>query len=255
MKLLISPICIEEARIAFRGGCDIVDIKNVAEGSLGAQPPWVTEAIVSELAPLGATVSVALGDLPNKPGTAGLAAYAAARLGVHYIKAGLYGATNYSDALAMMASVTRSIRMVRKDILAVACGYADYRRFGGVPCDELVDAAGEAGADVVMVDTAVKDGKTLFDALRVDEIQRFVERGHEAGMMVALAGSIGLDHIETLCAIGPDIIGVRGAVCDGSDRRKQMSVRRIQELALRLRERSGAAAPVPMAQAACAAAN
>ena len=230
MKLLISPVCIEEARLAVSAGCDIVDIKNVAEGSLGAQQPWVTQRILAELSATGVAFSAALGDLPNKPGTAGLAAYAAARLGLDYIKAGLYGATNHDGALAMMTAVVRSIRMVSDDIKAVACGYADYKRFGGIGCDQLVAAAAKAGADVVMVDTAVKDGKSLFDALTFDQIKDFVERGHAAGMTVALAGSIALEHMDMLRKLGPDIIGVRGAVCEGSDRTRSISDQRLRRL-------------------------
>lgn len=230
MKLLVSPICIEEARIAVNAGCDILDIKNVAEGSLGAQAPWVIQEIVAELSRPGITLSATLGDLPNKPGTAGLAAYAAARLGLDYIKAGLYGATNHDEALAMMTAVVRAIRMVSADITAVACGYADYKRFGGVPCRELVTAAAAAGADLVMVDTAIKDGQSLFDALTVDEIRDFVDRGHAAGMLVALAGSISLAHIDVLFDIQPDIIGVRGAVCEGSNRKKGVNGEKVRHL-------------------------
>ena len=230
MKLLISPVCIEEARLAVSAGCDIIDIKNVAEGSLGAQRPWVTQEILSELSGTGVAFSAALGDLPNKPGTAGLAAYAVARLGLDYVKAGLYGATDHDEALAMMRAVVRSIRMVSDDIKAVACGYADYKRFGGVRCDQLVSASAKAGADVVMVDTAIKDGKNLFDALTFDEIKDFVERGHAAGMTVALAGSITLEHMDMLRKIGPDIIGVRGAVCEGGDRTRGISGARLRGL-------------------------
>ncbi len=46
MKALISPISIEEAKKVVAGGCDIADIKNVGEGSLGAQAPWVIKEIV-----------------------------------------------------------------------------------------------------------------------------------------------------------------------------------------------------------------
>ena len=236
MKCLISPTSFEEARVVVDAGCDIVDIKNVAEGSLGAQPPWVTHKIVSELSANGGIFSVALGDLPNKPGTIGLAAYAAAHLGLDYIKAGLYGATNYDEALAMMTSIVKSIRMVSDDAIAVASGYADYKRFGGVACDELVAAAKDSGSDVVMVDTAIKDGKTLFDALSVDEIKAFVDSGHEAGMKVALAGSIGVDDIDTICEIQPDIIGVRGAVCVDKNRKNPITAEGIQTLKKRLAE-------------------
>jgi uncharacterized protein (UPF0264 family) len=216
MKVLISPVSLEEAKIVVAGGCDIVDIKNVQEGSLGAQPPWAIQEIVGTFKGHGVLTSAALGDLPNKPGTVALAAYGAAQTGADYLKAGLYGAQNYDDALAMMTGVVRAIRMVDDNILKVACGYADYRRFGGVSPTDTIRAAKAAGADVVMLDTAVKDGKTLFDALSVEELKAFVGAAHEAGMLTALAGSIGTAHMEDLFEIDPDIVGVRGAVCDGS---------------------------------------
>ena len=36
MKVLISPTSLEEAEAVLAGGADIIDIKNPAEGSLGA---------------------------------------------------------------------------------------------------------------------------------------------------------------------------------------------------------------------------
>ena len=41
MKVLVSVISLEEARTVVELGADIIDIKNPAEGSLGAQPPQV----------------------------------------------------------------------------------------------------------------------------------------------------------------------------------------------------------------------
>lgn len=234
MKLLISPSSVAEARLVAEAGCDIVDVKNVAEGSLGAQPPWVIQQIINELGQVGATISVAIGDLPNQPGTIGLAAYGAAQLGPHYIKAGLYAATNQAQAYVMMSSVVKSIRMVSNNIIIVAAGYADFRRFGGVGTVDLIRAAADSGADVVMVDTYFKDGRNLFDAMRADELHRFVDQSHAMGMQVALAGSIGEAHLDQLMQIKPDIIGIRGAVCMDSDRTKSICVDRIRQLASRL---------------------
>lgn len=39
MKLLVSPINKEEAIAAYKGGADIIDVKNPKEGSLGANFP------------------------------------------------------------------------------------------------------------------------------------------------------------------------------------------------------------------------
>ena len=228
MKILISPLSLKEAHIVVAGGCDILDIKNVKEGSLGAQPPWVIQEIVNAFKGDGIVCSATLGDLPQKPGTASLAAYGAALCGVNYVKAGLYGARTYDDALVMMQHIQRAVRLVNQDILVVASGYADYRRFDGVSSDEVIAAARDSNCDVVMLDTAIKDGQTLFDNLTTGEIRNFVDSGHLAGLHVALAGSVTEADIEVLASIGPDIIGVRGAVCDSNDRTRSITVERVK---------------------------
>ena len=228
MKVLISPLSLEEAHIVAKGGCDILDIKNVKEGSLGAQAPWVVQDVVQAFKGDDIICSATLGDLPQKPGTASLAAYGVAKCGVNYVKAGLHGSKNYDDALEMMQHIRQAVRMVSDDILVVASGYADYRRFGGVSFSDVVAATRDSHSDVVMLDTAIKDGQTLLDAMTLDEIKEFVESGHEAGLLVALAGSVTEKDIEPLAKFGPDIIGVRGAVCDSNDRTRGITLERVQ---------------------------
>ena len=228
MKVLISPLSLEEAHIVAEGGCDILDIKNVKEGSLGAQSPWVVQEVVNAFKGDGIICSATLGDLPQKPGTASLAAFGVAKCGVNYVKAGLHGSRTYEDALEMMQHIHRAVRLVGDDILVVASGYADYRRFGGVSYEDVVAAARDSNCDVVMLDTAIKDGKTLLDAMTMDEIQDFIESGHEAGLLVALAGSVTQADIGSLAELGPDIIGVRGAVCDSNDRTRGITLERVQ---------------------------
>src|SRR5262249_17357968 len=151
---------------------------------------WQTRKVVELARPRSIRVSATLGDLPFKPGTASLAAYGAAEVGVSYIKAGLHGLNTYQQALEMMSAVKRAVRMASATADVVAAGYADYRRFGGLSSTDLVRAARDAECDGVMVDTAIKDGKTLFDNLSFDELREFVESAREARMFVALAGSL-----------------------------------------------------------------
>ena len=224
MQVIISPVSLEEAASIIEAKADIIDIKNVNEGSLGAQFPWNIAEIVDYIHGNGVTASATLGDLPYKPGTAALAAYGVAHCGVNYIKAGLHGLNTYAEALEMMDAIRRAVRMVSADAKVVALGYADYRRFNGLNKWVLVRAAKAAQCDVVMVDTAIKDGKTLFDVLTLDEIKDFVGMAKEANLQVALAGSIKAEHAEELLKIQPDIIGVRGAVCGGTDRYSKISV-------------------------------
>ncbi|MCB0568030.1 MAG: (5-formylfuran-3-yl)methyl phosphate synthase [Lewinellaceae bacterium] len=228
MKVLISVVSLAEARIAIKGGADILDIKNPLEGSLGAQFPWVLKEIAQEVKGSGILCSAALGDLPFKPGTAALAAFGAASCGAEYIKAGLLGAKNYQEAFEMMNGVAKATRLANPLALVVAAGYADYNRFGGIPYSLLVSAAADAGADVVMLDTAIKDGKALLDVMDRSEILRFIALGHEAGMQVALAGSIKEEHLEALSAMNPDVIGIRGAVCSRNDRKAGIAVDKVK---------------------------
>lgn len=229
MQVLISPVSLEEAASILDTDVDIIDVKNVNEGSLGAQFPWHTCEVVKLTRPRGIKTSATLGDLPYKPGTASLAAFGSAKCGVSYIKAGLYGLNTYEQALNMMSAVHRAVRMVGDDIDVVAAGYADYRRFDGLNTKNLINAAADAGCDVVMVDTAIKDGSTLFDALSVDEIQEFIGRSRERKLRVALAGSIKSEHCDLLVELSPDIIGVRGAVCEGTDRKTRISAEKTDQ--------------------------
>jgi hypothetical protein len=229
MKVLISVVSIEEAKIALRANPDIIDIKNPEEGSLGAQFPWILKEIVNELKGSAILSSATLGDLAYKPGTASLAAYGAASCGADYIKAGLFGIKNYGEALHLMTSIVNSVKMVNMNAIVVAAGYADYNRFGGGSPEILTKAAKNSGADVVMVDTAIKDGKTLFDAMNCDEIRSFINLAHDNGLQVALAGSIKSIHLELLSRLNPDIIGIRGAVCENEDRTTKLSEIKIKE--------------------------
>lgn len=218
MKVLISPVSYEEAASIIDSGVDIIDVKNVNEGSLGAQFPWRTRAVVELTSRHGIKTSATLGDLPFKPGTAALAALGAATTGVSYIKAGLHGVTTYEQACAMMDAVRSAVRMVSDTADVVAAGYADWRRFGGLNSEDLVRAARDTQCDVVMVDTAIKDGRDLFDSMSMDELRDFVQQAKAADLAVALAGSLKFDHAERLTELDPTIIGVRGAVCEGKDR-------------------------------------
>jgi uncharacterized protein (UPF0264 family) len=218
MKVLISPVSPGEAQAAYEGGADIIDIKNPAEGSLGASFPWIIRSVAEQFRGAAVTVSATLGDLSCKPGTASLAALGAIQAGARYVKAGLYDLRDGHEALAVMSAVVRSCRESGSEVTAVAAGYADYRRFGGLDPETIVGVARDSGADLAMLDTAVKDGTTLFDALSGDELDSFVTSAHAAGLRVALAGSIKATHIEVLRQLGPDVIGLRGAVCHGQDR-------------------------------------
>lgn len=217
LLLLISPINTDEALEAIEGGADIIDVKNPKEGSLGANFPWVIRSI-RELTPKGMLVSATLGDVPYKPGTISLAAAGAVISGADYIKVGLYGTRNYSEALEVMENVVTAVKDLNQDALVVASGYADAHRVGAVDPMEIPRIAADSGSDLAMVDTAIKDGKTLFDFMDEEKILKFTSTAHDYGLKNALAGSIKENQLEKLSKLGCDVVGVRGAACTGGDR-------------------------------------
>lgn len=217
MLLLISPINTQEAQEAIAGGADIIDVKNPKEGSLGANFPWIIKEI-REITPTPMQVSATLGDVPYKPGTVSLAALGALISGADYIKVGLYGTENYDQAQEVMENVVKSVKKNNSDALVVASGYADAYRVGAVDPMEIPKIAADSGADLAMVDTAIKDGKTLLDFMDMDKLNTFVSKIHDYGLKSALAGSIKKEQLKPLHEIGCDVVGIRGAACIDGDR-------------------------------------
>jgi (5-formylfuran-3-yl)methyl phosphate synthase len=212
MKLLVSPMNVQEAIASEKGGADIIDVKNPKEGSLGANFPWVIAEIRSNInKPLSATI----GDFSYKPGTASLAALGAAVAGAQYIKVGLYDIHTPEQAYDILYSIARAVRTFDAEKTIVASAYSDYARIGSLSPFDLPAAAKRADCDVVMVDTGIKDGKSTFDFMNPAELKKFVDLAHENKMGCAIAGSIKFEDILILKEINPDIIGVRGCVCGG----------------------------------------
>jgi uncharacterized protein (UPF0264 family) len=209
MQLLVSPSSLEEAERAL--AADIIDVKRPAEGSLGANFPWVIRGIK---AMTDKPVSAAIGDFDNRPGGASLAALGAAAAGADYVKAGLMVASG-DEARAIAEGVARAVKDDYPERKVVIAAYSDFERLGTVSPFDVVPIAARAGADVVMVDTGRKDGRSTFEFMDEAALSRFVRAGHDAGLAVALAGSLVFEDLPALRRIGPDIIGVRGMVCGG----------------------------------------
>jgi len=214
MRLLVSPINAVEADAAMAGGADILDVKNPREGSLGANFPWVIRS-VAEVAAGRVPVSATIGDFDFKPGTASLAALGAAFSGADYIKVGLLKIRDRDEAAEMLRPLVRSVKEFDANKRLVAAAYSDASRVGSISPMELPEVAAECGADVVMVDTAIKDGKSTFEFMTESEISDFIALGHDLGMEVAIAGTIKFGDLALLKRVDPEIIGVRGAVCGG----------------------------------------
>jgi (5-formylfuran-3-yl)methyl phosphate synthase len=228
MRLLVSVTDVHEARVAVRAGVDIVDVKNPAEGSLGAPGPRVIER-VRAVVPRERPVSAAIGDLPNLPGTAALAALGAARSGAAYVKVGLWGTSTAEAAVAVLRAVRDA---VAGGAAVIAAAYADAERVPGgpLPPGAVVEAARRAGVGGCLLDTAVKDGRGLFQWLTPDALEALVAEGHAAGLEMALAGALRVEELSVVRATGADIAGVRAAACRDRRRTAPLDAERIGRL-------------------------
>jgi (5-formylfuran-3-yl)methyl phosphate synthase len=228
VKLLVSVIDEAEARLAVAGGVDVVDVKNPAEGSLGAPAPGVV-ARVRDVLPAGLPLSVAIGDLPALPGTAALAALGAARSGAAYVKVGLWGASTLDDAVAVLRAARDA---VDGEAAVVAVTYADGERVPSrpLPPRDLVRAARAAGVGGCLLDTSVKDGRGLLSWLDAGALAAIVADAHAAGLEIALAGELRAEDLPAIRATGADVAGVRSAACRDGRRTAPLDPERIARL-------------------------
>ena len=226
IKLLISPKTIEEAKIVVLANVDFIDCKNPEEGSLGANFPWIIKEM-KNLIPTNSSqlLSATIGDFPNLPGSASLAALGAAVSGADIIKVGLKGPKTIEEGIELMKCVVKAVKNYNKEIMVVTAGYADYSRMDtGLDFLSIPTIAAKSGSDVAMLDTYIKDKRGLFDFLNVSQLIEFKNKANQLNINVALAGNLNINVLPKIRKVNPDIIGVRSMVCEGYDR-NQGSIR------------------------------
>lgn len=214
---LASVTSPEEARLAALGGASIIDCKDPTKGALGDLEPARIEAIVkavSDRVPVSATI----GDLPSEADLMVKAAQRIAATGADIVKAGFFGDSDPRAAIA-------------------ALGYADLgraQRVAVLMADRPLDLSvlgdlARAGFNGVMLDTADKSAGPLTDVLAVQELTAFLSAARTHGLAAGLAGALRTHHIARLVALEPDVIGFRGALCEGG-RSGAVSAERVAEV-------------------------
>jgi (5-formylfuran-3-yl)methyl phosphate synthase len=211
VRLLVSVRSAAELEAALAGGADIIDLKEPERGSLGAPDERLVAAAAARV-PAMIPLSVALGD----PMTVTAAELTVRRLmpgrkGEVVLKMGFAGAATEDRAGMLLAATVAAARPA----LIVAVAYADWTRADSPPPLALIGPAIRAGAHGVLLDTFAKDGRDLFDLMPVEAVRSWVEEGRAAGLLTAVAGSLDGSSLELLNQIRPDVVGVRGAACNG----------------------------------------
>jgi uncharacterized protein (UPF0264 family) len=204
-RLLVSVSTVQEALLAAENGVDFIDLKNPAEGALGALPLPLTGAIVEALDGRG-TLSATIGDLPMQPDLLCRHVKAISDTGVDIVKIGFFGCENHRPCIESLAGHARHKRLI-------AVFLADQ----GFDPGEL-RALREAGFYGAMLDTADKSGGSLTQWISMQRLQEFIASAHRFGLICGLAGSLSPEDVPLLNGIGADFFGFRRALCAGRDR-------------------------------------
>ncbi len=214
MLLMVSVQNLEEAMEALHGGADIVDVKNLQEALVGSAHPLTVKA-VRESIPTARHASVTLGVVPNQAGTVAMAVYAAGMLDATSVKVGFMRA-EYNQAVEVLLECREALNGF--DTKLVGSLFADNPLYDGLDASHMVDLAEAGKCDGWLIDTLTKDGRNLFDFIPESDLRDMVVAGKKSGMSTALSGHLKMDDLDELARINPDIVGVRGAVCQKGDR-------------------------------------
>ncbi len=221
-QLLVSVRSVAEARDALAGGADLIDVKDPARGPLGRADEDVMVAVLREVAGRR-PVSVALGELLEHSKTIPANGFA-------YAKWGLAGCGANPNWPKRFGDVRRTLPL---GCTAVAVAYADWQAAAAPFPEEVCAFACDHGLPL-LVDTWAKTGKRLLDWLPCEQIINLCHRCRQAGVPIALAGSIDLAQIEMLRPAAPNWFAVRGSACRMGQRRDGVDAERVRLLAASL---------------------
>jgi uncharacterized protein (UPF0264 family) len=227
MRLLVSVASAAEALAALEGGADIIDAKEPRAGALGAVATEVLRDIHG-VVDGRRLVSAALGDAGDE------AIECTARTfvsnGAALVKVGFAGISDPGTVEALVAAAVRGAVSGSAGVAGVvAVAYADSERASSIEARSLVRAAARGGAVGVLLDTADKSGPGVRGLLAAGPLSSWAAEAHAAGLFVAVAGKLTAADLPFVSDAGADIVGVRGAACDGG-RTGRVSVDKVRRL-------------------------
>lgn len=242
VSLLVSVRNLQEARAALDGGADIIDVKDPARGSLGRAQPHVTAEIVElvrRTSP-GTIVSAALGEVVESTWSEFESATPARLPSLDLVKSGLSGLHPAEVSWQQQWNGFRRTAAVLSDHTRwVAAAYADHVRSRSPAVLDVLDEGHRIGSPVLLIDTFQKDRTNLLDWVPMSALHHLRNRTRECDMQLALAGRISTSLLPQLLEVDPDIIAVRGAVCEHGQRTATVSRDRVIQLVTALRQAAG----------------
>jgi uncharacterized protein (UPF0264 family) len=215
VRLLVSVKSAAEAEAALAGGADIIDAKDPSRGSLGPVASDELAAILASV-PADRPFSVALGDIATVKEVHAIASMRlSGRRGPVFVKIGFAGIQSPAAIGRLLESAVAAAANHHSHPEIVAVAYADTEHAGSLPSHQVVDLAAAAGCTGVLLDTYRKDGRGVLRSLAMNALADWIASARSLGLLTAVAGELRPADLAVVSALGPDIVGVRGAACDG----------------------------------------
>lgn len=251
-RLLVSVGDSDDLSAALENGAEIIDLKDARQGSLGAveveqarrliERIGIQQWIATRARPRASRipVSATIGDLPLDAEQIRVACMDRQDLGLDYLKIGLVPGTERDSVITALGSHPWPCGLV-------AVLFADREPLDGTEnlhrLERTIVHLASAGFVGVVFDTFEK-GQRLTERLAPELLGRIVSIVHRHDLFCGLAGSLRIGDITAVAALGADIVGMRGGLCEDARRTARLSARRVAEAARMLdaaRARGGAA--------------
>lgn len=244
-SLLVSVRNVAEARAAYEGGAAVIDIKEPRAGALGAASGSTIAEIVAfidgrrpvtaalgELAEIDKSPSPVFGGghLLREGGGGGLPAdgfftpplapplpgegdfrRVACLSDVTAVKVGFagLGETDWPGKLAHFS------QQVPPSTELVPAAYADWQAAGAPNPWAVMEVAAKQGLSWLLLDTWDKSSGDLLDHCTEPDLISLLAKAKQHGLQMVLAGRLQGESLRKVCQLGPDLVGVRSAVCAG----------------------------------------
>jgi len=208
-KLLVSVRSVAEAEAALHGGADWIDLKEPANGALGAVDVEVARQIVVQVGGR-ANISAAAGELLDWPTSRARGLLQVE--GIGQLKLGLSGCRDRMWRNAWLTA-QQEIAAAGKDLVAVS--YADDAAAHSPALVNVSALALDARCGWLLVDTFDKRSGTLLECVAAVELRAILQRARQQGVTTAAAGRLTAAAIAELPLEAIDVVAVRSAACGG----------------------------------------
>lgn len=192
-----------EARAAFEGGAAVIDIKEPRAGALGAASGSTIAEIVAFIAGRR-PVTAALGELAKIGDTYAFPDVAVVKVGLARLVR-----TDWPEKLAHFS------QQVPPSTELVPAAYADWQAAEAPNPWAVMEVAAKLGLSWLLLDTWDKSSGDLLDHCTEPDLISLLAKAKQHGLQMVLAGRLQGESLRRVSQLGPDLVGVRSAVCVG----------------------------------------